>query len=116
MLEVEADPDERASRVERLAEHLEQSGAFLEQLEQSLVGIELVAAGTFEQPGGAADVEALPVFEQLGEGRPERREKRRLSPRQARVLELLPQLVRARLKAGQRVVEVLARPVREAGI
>src|SRR5512133_2428255 len=66
MIEVDADPDERAARIDRLAEHLEQRRALLEQLEQPLVGVKLVPARAFEQSGGAADIEALPLLEQLG--------------------------------------------------
>src|SRR6184192_3950035 len=116
MIELDADADEGPPRIERLAEHTEQRGALLEELEQPLIGLELVALGALEQAGGAADVQALALLEQLREGRPERREEGGLPLREARILEPLSQLVRARLQAGDGVVQVLARPVREPGI
>src|SRR3954469_11092771 len=116
MFQLDSHPNERPARIERLAKHPEQRRSLLEELEQPLVSLELVAACTLEQAGGAADVEALPLLEQLGERRPERREERRLPLRQARVLEPLAQLVCAGLQARERVVQILAGPVGEPTI
>src|ERR671930_1443063 len=65
MLELDADANERPARVERLAQDFEQRGALLEQLEHALVCLELVSARALQQPGGAADVEALALDEEL---------------------------------------------------
>ena len=108
MVEFDTDPDERTARVERLAEHTEQRGALLEQLEQALVRLELVPTRAFEQAGRAADVEALALLEQLREGGPKRRQEGRLALGEARILEPLAELMRPRLQARQRVVQVLA--------
>src|SRR6185437_3564493 len=110
------DPDERTARVERLAEHTEQRGALLEQLEQALVRLELVPTRAFEQAGRAADVEALAFLEQLREGGPKRRQEGRLALGEARILEPLAELMRPRLQARERVVQVLAGPVCEPRI
>ena len=103
MLQFDTHPDEGPARIERLTEDAEERGALLEQLEQALIGLELVTAGAFEQPGRAADVEALALIEQLRERGPQSREKRGLALGQARILEPLPQLVRPRLQARERV-------------
>src|SRR5438105_3004152 len=116
MIQLDADADERAARVERLAEHAQQGGALLEQLEQSLIGLELVAAGALEQAGRAPYVEALTLLEQLRERGPKRREEGGFALGEARILEPLAQLVRAGLQARERVVQVLACPVCEPGI
>src|SRR5437763_15196872 len=102
MLELDADADEGPPRIERLAEHTEQRGALLEQLEQPLIGLELVALGGREQAGGAAHVQARAPREQLREGRAERREEGGRPLREARILEPLSQRMRARLQAGDR--------------
>ena len=116
MVELDADADERAARVERLAEHAEHRGALLEQLEQALVRLELVPSRAFEQAGRAADVQALALLEQLRERGPQRRQESGLALGEARVLEPLAELVRPRLQARERVVQVLAGPVCEPGI
>ena len=90
MVQLDADADERTARVERLAEHTEQGGALLEQLEQPLISLELVAAGALEQSGRATDVEALTFPEQLRERRPKRREEGGLALGEAGILEPLP--------------------------
>ena len=85
MLELVADADERAARLERrLAEHLEQRGALLDELEQVAVRLELLGAHLAEQVGGAADVEPLLGRDELGERRPERGEERALAQAEAR--------------------------------
>ena len=61
MLELGADADERPPRIERAAQQLEQRRALLEDLEQPAVRLELVVAHVVEQPGRAADVQALLV-------------------------------------------------------
>ena len=115
MLEVVADADERPARLERrLAEHLEQRGALLDELEQAAVGLELLGAHLAEQVGGAADVEPLLRRDELGERRPERGEERALAQAEARVVEAAAQERRAELKPGDRLVQVLARPLARA--
>ena len=57
VLELGADADERAPRVERPAQQLEQRRTMLEDLEQPPVRRELLLAHVVEEPGGAADVE-----------------------------------------------------------
>ena len=70
MVELLADPDERTPRLERrLAEHVEQSGPLLDELEQAAVCVELLGAQVAEQVGGAADIETLLRGDELGERR-----------------------------------------------
>src|SRR6185503_13467252 len=54
MVELVADADERAPRLERLADQLQQRRALLERLEQPLARLELVPARLAEEAGGAA--------------------------------------------------------------
>ena len=85
MVELVADADERPARLDgRLAEHLEQRGALLDELEQVAVRLELLGAHVAEQVGGAADVQPLLGRDELGERRPKRGEERRARAGRAR--------------------------------
>ena len=92
VLELLADAHERPARLEgRLAEHLEQGGPLLDELEEAPVGVELLGAQLAEQVRGTADIKALLSRDELRERRAQRREKRALASAQARVLETPPE-------------------------
>ncbi len=116
VVELVPDADERPSHLRRLAEHVEQRGPLLHELEQAAVRLQLLSAHLAEQVGGAADVEPLLRGEQLREGGPERREEAALLDAQARVLEAPAQKRRPELEPGNRLVQVLGSPLREPGI
>ena len=100
----------------RLAHDAEQLGALLDELEQAAVRVELLGAHLAEQVGGAADVQALLRGDELGERGPKRSEEGTLARRQPGIVEAAAQERRPELEAGHRLVEVLARPLREPGI
>src|SRR5207302_781328 len=117
MNELMADAHERPSPVEPgVAEDVEQGRALLDELEETAVGVELLGAHLAEQIRGAADVEALSGRDELDEGGPDRGEKLPLAHRQAGVLEAPPKERRSELEAGDGLVQILVRPLREAGV
>src|SRR5438046_315191 len=117
MLELRPDPHEWAPRIERLAHDLEQRGACLEDLDQALVDIELLAAEVFEEAGGSADVEALALRrERLPEERLDRLQERPLGHAETRIVEPPEEQMAAELEARHALVEVLRCPVRETRI
>src|SRR6188472_3941932 len=117
MFELGADADERAARVERLAEHTKQRRPLLEHLEQALVALELRPVQILEQAGRAAHVEALLLGGQrLVEQGPQDCEERRLAGAERGLVETASQLAAAELEAGDAVVQVLRRPLDEARV
>ncbi len=98
------------------AEHVEHVGAALDELEQAAVGVELLRAHVAEEVGRAADVEPLLSRLELGEDGLECVEEPALARRQARVFQAAAQRAGSELHARDGVVEVVARPLREARI
>ena len=116
-LELAADPHVRPPRSERLAEHLEDRGALLERLEETLARLELVGPDLAEQARGSADEEALVLLAcELGEGRPQELEELPLARRERRVLEPPPHDSGPELEPGKLLVQVLAGPQRKPGV
>src|SRR5258705_7842692 len=75
----------------RLAEHVEQGGTLLDELEEAPVRVELLGAQLAEQVGGTADVEALLGGDELRERRTQHGEEGALTLAQARIFEAAPQ-------------------------
>src|SRR5436190_8993251 len=114
MLELRPDSDERLTRVERLADDLEQSRPFLQDLEQALIGVELLAAQVLEQTGRAADVEPLPLGRhRLLEQRGDRSEEGTLAWPEPGIVEPAPQDAAAQLESADLVVQIRGRPIGE---
>src|SRR5690242_2981901 len=116
MLELRSDPDERAARVERAAQELEERRAVLEDLEQPPVRRELVLAHLVEEPRCAADEQPPLVVGRARERSAERREELSLLAGQLGLREPLPEKRRTERQPGDAIVEVLARPRREPGV
>src|SRR5204862_426938 len=116
MLELMAHADEGPLRLRRRAEHVEHRSALHDELEEIAVRLELLRANVAEQIGGAADVEALLGGNELGERRPQGSEKVVLTRREPRILETAAQERRAELQAGNGLVQVVARPLREPAV
>ena len=117
-LELGPDADDRPVGVEGLLQELEHRRPALEHVEQALARLELGAARVTEQARGPADVE---LRSSCGDDVDERRpqpvsRKRRSRVEQARVLERGGSNVRARAPPDDRLLEVRARPVDEAGV
>ncbi len=92
MVEIVPDPHEGAVRlVRRLAEHVEQGSALLDELEQVAIGLELLRAHVAEQVGGTADIQPLLGRDELREGRAQRAQEVALARRETGVVEAAAQ-------------------------
>src|SRR3990172_5720205 len=95
LLDLGADPHERAFRAEARAHELEERGPLLELLEEALVTGQVAHRELVEEAGSAADVEVLlSRLQHLGEGRLERGEEGPLARWQLRGLEPAPPAMR----------------------
>jgi hypothetical protein len=116
MRKLVTEADERSLGAARLPEHIEQVGPALHELEQAPVRVELFGPDLPEEVGSAAHVQTLLRRDELGERRPERGEKRTLGLAQPLVLEAALQEACAELQSRDRLVQVVARPLGEAGV
>src|SRR2546427_11944815 len=91
MVELLAHAHVRPPRLERrLAEHVEQGSALLDELEEASVRVQLLGAQLTEQVGGTADVEALLRGDELRERGTQHREEDALALAQALIFEAAP--------------------------
>ena len=110
-----ADADDGAARIEGVGEELEHCSAPLEHVEQVLARFELGAARVAEQPRGAADEELRPVVrDRVDECRPQPSEECALARGQQRVLEPAAERRRAETQADGLLLEVRRAPSRRA--
>ena len=110
-----ADADDGAPRIECVREQIEHGRPPLEHVEQVVARLELGPARVAEQPRCAADEELRAVVrDRVDERRPQpRRGTRARCAGSARVLEPAPQRRRAQAQADDLLLEVRARPVDE---
>ena len=112
-----ADADDGAARIEGVGEELENSSASLEHVEQVLTRFELGATRVAEQPRGAADEELRPVVcDRVDERRPQAAEECPFARGQHRVLEPPAERGRAETQADGLLLEIRARPVDESRV
>ncbi len=97
-------------------QELEHRGAALEDVEQPLAGVELLAVDVAEQACRAADVEIGRLGDEIVERRPEDREEQPLSRPEPGILERAAQDGEARALPYDGLVEIGGRPLDEAGI
>ena len=116
MCEVAAHADERASRLQRLAQDLEQLRPLLERRDDAAIQEKFLVGDLVDETGSVADEQSLLGIGELDEHGPDHGQKRSLRAGDRFVVQLPPQVSATKPDADESLVEILARPVREPGV